>query len=114
MVTKKYYTIGIVSQIIKIHPHTLREYEREGLISPRRSEGKIRLYTDKDIEDIRFIRTLTRELGVNLAGVDIILRMRKQVEKMEENIDRIMQLIKEKIDREYKEKDSQTIEIKVE
>ncbi len=114
MVTKKYYTIGIVSQIIKIHPHTLREYEKEGLINPKRSEGKIRLYTDEDIEDIRFIRTLTRELGVNLAGVDIILRMRKQMEEMRENIDKIVQLIKQKTEKEYKEKNSQTIEIKVE
>lgn len=114
MVTKKYYTIGIVSQIIKIHPHTLREYEREGLVNPKRSEGKIRLYTDEDIEDIKFIRTLTRELGVNLAGVDIILRMRKQMEEMRENIDKIVQLIKQKTKKEYKEKNSQTIEIKVE
>jgi MerR family transcriptional regulator/heat shock protein HspR len=114
MITKKYYTIGIVSQIIKIHPHTLREYEKEGLINPKRSEGKIRLYTDEDIEDIKFIRTLTRELGVNLAGVDIILRMRKQMEEMRENIDKIVQLIKQKTEKEYKEKNSQTIEIKVE
>ncbi|MCD6132852.1 MAG: MerR family transcriptional regulator [Deltaproteobacteria bacterium] len=114
MKEKKYYTISTIARMIKIHPNTLREYEREGLISPRRSEGRIRLYTDEDIEDIRFIRTLTRELGVNLAGADIILRMRKQMKKMEENIDRIIQLIKEKIDREYEKKDSQTIEIKVE
>jgi MerR family transcriptional regulator/heat shock protein HspR len=114
MEAKKYYTIGIIARMIKIHPHTLREYEREGLISPKRSEGKIRLYTDEDIENIRFIRTLTRELGVNLAGVDIILRMRKQMKEMEENIDKITQLIKQKTEKEYKEKNSQTIEIKVE
>ncbi len=80
------YLISIVSKILDIHPQTLRQYERENLITPSRSNGRIRLYSQRDIDRIKLILRLTRELGVNLAGVDIILRLKKNVDAMEHEI----------------------------
>ena len=80
------YLISAVAEILSIHPHTLRQYEREGLIKPSRTNGKIRLYSQKDIDHIKYVLTLTRELGVNLAGVDIILQLNKKIEELEQNI----------------------------
>jgi len=80
------YLISIVSKILDIHPQTLRQYERENLITPSRSGGRIRLYSQRDIDRIKLILRLTRELGVNLAGVDIILRLKENVDAMEKEI----------------------------
>jgi len=80
------YLISIVSKILDIHPQTLRQYERENLICPSRSGGRIRLYSQRDIDKIKLILRLTRELGVNLAGVDIILRLKENVDSMESEI----------------------------
>ena len=80
------YLISAVADILNIHPQTLRQYEREGLIKPSRTNGKIRLYSQKDIDHIRYVLTLTRELGVNLAGVDIILQLKKKIEVLENDI----------------------------
>ncbi|WP_457745557.1 heat shock protein transcriptional repressor HspR [Sulfurimonas sp.] len=80
------YLISIVAKILDIHPQTLRQYERENLICPSRSDGRIRLYSQRDIDKIKLILRLTRELGVNLAGVDIILRMKESVDLMEKEI----------------------------
>ena len=80
------YLISIVAKILDIHPQTLRQYERENLICPSRSDGRIRLYSQRDIDKIKLILRLTRELGVNLAGVDIILRLKKSVDAMEKEI----------------------------
>lgn len=80
------YLISIVSKLLDIHPQTLRQYERENLISPSRSNGRIRLYSQRDIDKIKMILRLTRELGVNLAGVDIILRLKDNVDSMESEI----------------------------
>jgi len=80
------YLISIVSKILDIHPQTLRQYERENLITPSRSNGRIRLYSQRDIDRIKLILRLTRELGVNLAGVDIILRLKENVDNMEKEI----------------------------
>jgi len=80
------YLISIVSKILDIHPQTLRQYERENLICPSRSNGRIRLYSQRDIDKIKLILRLTRELGVNLAGVDIILRLKDNVDSMEKEI----------------------------
>jgi MerR family transcriptional regulator, heat shock protein HspR len=77
------YLISIVAKILEIHPQTLRQYERENLICPSRSNGRIRLYSQRDIDKIKLILRLTRELGVNLAGVDIILRLKENVDEME-------------------------------
>ncbi|MRI58928.1 MAG: MerR family transcriptional regulator [Epsilonproteobacteria bacterium] len=88
------YLISVVAKVLNIHPQTLRQYEREGLISPSRTEGKTRLYSQKDIDRIKTILRLTRDLGVNLAGVDIILRLKEQMQEMEEEIERLRSEIK--------------------
>jgi len=80
------YLISIVAKILEIHPQTLRQYERENLITPSRSDGRIRLYSQRDIDRIKMILRLTRELGVNLAGVDVALRLKEQMEEMEKEI----------------------------
>ena len=80
------YLISIVAKILNIHPQTLRQYERENLVCPSRSGGRIRLYSQRDIDRIKLILRLTRELGVNLAGVDIILRLKENVDDMETEI----------------------------
>ena len=80
------YLISAVAEILSIHPQTLRQYEREGLIKPSRTNGKIRLYSQKDIDHIKYVLTLTRDLGVNLAGVDIILQLNQKIEILENDI----------------------------
>jgi len=80
------YLISIVAKILSIHPQTLRQYERENLVTPSRSGGRIRLYSQRDIDRIKMILRLTRELGVNLAGVDIILRLKEHVEILEQDV----------------------------
>lgn len=81
--TKAGYTIGSVAELYKIHPQTLRLYERENLLRPSRSQGNTRLYTDADLERLEIILTLTREMGVNLAGIEVILNMREKMQEME-------------------------------
>jgi len=83
------YMISVVAKVLEIHPQTLRQYEREGLITPARSDGRIRLYSQRNIDEIKSILELTRELGVNIAGADIILKMRRQMMEMEEEIDEL-------------------------
>ena len=80
------YTISAVADQYGIHPQTLRLYEREGLLKPSRSEGNTRLYTDPDLERLELILSLTRDLGVNLAGVEIILNMREKMSDMQSQI----------------------------
>lgn len=80
------YMISIVAKILDIHPQTLRQYERENLIAPSRSDGRIRLYSQRDIEKIKMILRLTREVGVNLAGVDVVMRLKDKMETMEQEM----------------------------
>ena len=82
------YTISAVATQYEIHPQTLRLYEREGLLKPSRSEGNTRLYTDSDLERLELILSLTRDLGVNLAGVEIILNMREKMDAMQREFER--------------------------
>ncbi|MDE3179465.1 MAG: helix-turn-helix transcriptional regulator [Acidobacteriota bacterium] len=77
------YMISAVAEMYNLHPQTLRLYEREGLLTPSRSEGNTRLYTEEDLEQLDVILKLTRDLGVNLAGIEIILNMRKRMAEME-------------------------------
>ena len=79
------YMIGVVAMRYEIHPQTLRLYEREGLLLPSRTEGKTRLYSDEDMERLEFILSLTRDLGVNLAGVEVVLNLRDQMQKLQED-----------------------------
>jgi len=89
----KTYTISAVADQYGIHPQTLRLYEREGLLKPSRSEGNTRLYTDPDLERLELILSLTRDLGVNLAGVEIILNMREKMDAMQHEFERFFQYL---------------------
>ena len=80
--SKGAYMISAVAEMYEIHPQTLRLYEREGLLKPSRTEGNTRLYTDEDLERLEFILNLARDLGVNIAGIGIILQMRERMEEM--------------------------------
>src|SRR3954449_4080560 len=84
----KTFTISAVAEEFELHPQTLRLYEREGLLKPSRSEGNTRLYTDADLERLELILSLTRDLGVNLAGVEIILNMREKMDAMQHEFER--------------------------
>jgi MerR family transcriptional regulator/heat shock protein HspR len=81
------YQISIVAELLGIHPQTLRHYEREGLVVPSRTSGKIRVYSQKDIDDLKLVIRLTRELGVNLAGVDVVLQLKNQVRELQRELD---------------------------
>ena len=83
------YVISIAAQILDIHPQTLRYYERAGLIQPSRTPGNIRLYSQEDIERLQLIQRLIEDLGVNMAGVEVILNMRAQMRQMEEQMQRL-------------------------
>jgi MerR family transcriptional regulator, heat shock protein HspR len=83
------YMIGVVSMRYSVHPQTLRLYEREGLLTPSRTEGKTRLYSDEDLERLEFILNLTRDLGVNLAGVEVVLSLRDRLNRMQEDLERL-------------------------
>ncbi|MCP4657702.1 MAG: MerR family transcriptional regulator [bacterium] len=91
---QKFLLISAVAERFNIHPQTLRLYEREGLIRPTRSSGNTRLYDEETIKRLEIILTLTRELGVNLAGVDVILNMREQMDRMQSDMDRALDFVK--------------------
>ncbi len=93
--TKGTYTISVVADQFGIHPQTLRLYEREGLLKPSRTDGNTRLYTDSDIEQLEVILSLTRDLGVNLAGVEIILNMRTKMEEMQRQMQDFVSYVNE-------------------
>jgi MerR family transcriptional regulator, heat shock protein HspR len=80
--SKGAYMISSVAEMYEIHPQTLRLYEREGLLRPSRSDGNTRLYTDEDLQRLEFILSLAREMGVNMAGIAIVLQMRERMEEM--------------------------------
>jgi MerR family transcriptional regulator/heat shock protein HspR len=84
--SKGAYMISAVAEMYGIHPQTLRLYEREGLLKPSRTEGNTRLYTDDDLQRLEFILSLARELGVNIAGIAIILQMRERMEAMQKEM----------------------------
>lgn len=81
------YLISVVASILDIHPQTLRQYEKEGLIEPSRTQGRMRLYSQRDIDKIKLVLQLTRKMGINLAGVDVILKLKKQIDLMTQEID---------------------------
>jgi MerR family transcriptional regulator/heat shock protein HspR len=81
------YRISVVAEMLALHPQTLRIYERKGLIRPSRTTGRTRLYSAEDVEEIRLILRLSRELGVNLAGVEIILKMRRQMQTLQQELE---------------------------
>ena len=95
--------IGVVCEMFNIHPQTLRLYEREGLLHPQRVGGA-RLYSQEDLERIRMILNLTKELGVNRAGVDIILRMRRRYETLQREMEQMMDYLESDIRKEFRKR----------
>jgi len=89
------YFISAVALKYNVHPQTLRLYEREGLLIPSRSKGNTRIYTDEDLRRLEFILNLTREMGVNLAGIEIILNLKEKMEKMQEEFSKFLEELKE-------------------
>ncbi len=87
------YMISNVARTFNIHPQTLRLYERQGLLQPSRSHGNTRLYTDEDLQRLEIILSLTRDLGVNLAGVEVILNMREKMEAMQKEVKEFLEFI---------------------
>src|SRR5262249_24353049 len=94
-----YYMISAVAQKYNIHPQTLRLYEREGLLKPSRTEGNTRLYSEEDLEQLETILSLTRDLGVNLAGVEIVLNMPRKMERMQHEVNEFMEYVKRELER---------------
>src|SRR5271170_3169591 len=93
------YMISAVAEIYKLHPQTLRLYERVGLLKPSRSQGNTRLYTDGDLERLDVILTLARDMGVNLAGIEIILNMREKMVEMEKQMGEFAQVVQQELSR---------------
>jgi MerR family transcriptional regulator/heat shock protein HspR len=101
--------IGVVCEMFNIHPQTLRVYEREGLLHPKRVGGA-RLYSQEDLERIRMILNLTKELGVNRAGVDIILRMRRRFEALQIEMEEMMDYLETDIRKEFRKRIKEAFE----
>jgi MerR family transcriptional regulator/heat shock protein HspR len=92
---KPVYMIGVVADMLKVHPQTLRFYEKKGLIQPSRTEGHTRMYSAEDVEEIARLLRLTRDLGVNLAGAEIILKMRRRMLDMQKRIEDLIEYVRE-------------------
>jgi len=92
---KPLYMIGVVSDMLKRHPQTLRFYERKGLIQPSRTVGRTRMYSAEDVDEVSRVVRLTRDLGVNLAGVEIILKMRRRMVEMQKQIEELLAYVGE-------------------
>ena len=92
---KPLYMIGVAADLLKVHPQTLRFYEKKGLIQPSRTDGRTRRYSAEDVEDIARLLRLTRDLGVNLAGAEIIIKMRRRMLEMQRQIEDLLEYVRE-------------------
>ncbi|PWU25626.1 MAG: MerR family transcriptional regulator [Candidatus Rokuibacteriota bacterium] len=92
--SKPLYMIGVVADMLKLHPQTLRMYEKKGLIRPSRTVGRTRMYSADDVEEIARVTRLARDLGVNLAGIEIILKMRRRMLAMQTQIEDLMEYVR--------------------
>jgi MerR family transcriptional regulator, heat shock protein HspR len=101
------YMISAVAELYQLHPQTLRLYERVGLLKPSRSQGNTRLYTDNDLERLEVILNLTRELGVNLAGIEIILNMRDKMGEMQSQMEAFIKFVRNEMGRGFAAADEQ-------
>ncbi len=99
----RYYMISVVANSYGIHPQTLRLYEREGLLEPSRTDGNTRLYSDDDLRQLEVILNLTRDLGVNLAGVEIVLNMRRKMERMQAEMNDFVSWVKDELQSQSRE-----------
>jgi MerR family transcriptional regulator/heat shock protein HspR len=102
---KPRYMISVAAELVGMHPQTLRIYEQRGLVRPKRTSGNTRLYSEADLERLRLIQQLTTELGLNLAGVEMVLRLEDELRKMQRRMERMERQLRERmrdIEREYK------------
>ena len=102
---QRLFMISVVSEMLGIHPQTLRLYEREGFIKPKRSVGNTRLYSEEDVERLEMVLRLTRELGVNLAGVEVILSMREKMEQMQHEMESTIQQLRAELAHEMQRRE---------
>jgi MerR family transcriptional regulator, heat shock protein HspR len=93
--SKPLYMIGVVAEMLNVHPQTLRFYEKKGLLRPSRTVGRTRMYSDEDVEDLSRLLRLTRDLGVNLAGAEIILKMRRRMVEMQRQIEDLLTYVRD-------------------
>ncbi len=107
---KPLYMIGVVAAMLKLHPQTLRMYERKGLIRPSRTEGKTRMYSAADVDEIARVTRLARDLGVNLAGIEIILKMRRRMLDMQAQIEDLMNHVRSETARSHETAEKQKSE----
>jgi MerR family transcriptional regulator/heat shock protein HspR len=103
------YMISSVAELYQLHPQTLRLYERVGLLKPSRSQGNTRLYTDADLERLEVILNLTRELGVNLAGIEIILNMRDKMAEMQSEMEAFIKFVRNEVARNLTAEDERRV-----
>ena len=108
------YMISVVSELLDVHPQTLRLYEREGFIRPRRTRGNTRLYSERDVEDVRRVLHLTRDLGVNLAGVEVVLEMRRKMEKLQSEVEEKIEFLRQEMKREFERRQSRNALVRME
>ena len=96
------FVISVAARLLEMHPQTLRKYEREGLIAPSRTSGNLRLYSDRDIERLRLVQRLTNELGLNLAGVEHVLRLEDELQRMHARLQRLERQFREELQKVHK------------
>jgi len=97
------YMISVAADLVGMHPQTLRIYEQKGLVRPKRTAGNTRLYSDADLDRLRTIQRLTTELGLNLAGVELVLRMEDQLQRMQSRMERIERQMRQEIENVHKQ-----------
>ena len=97
------YMISIAAELVGMHPQTLRIYENKGLVSPRRTRGNTRFYSEADLERLRLIQRLTTELGLNLAGVEVVLRLEDELRRAHERLERLERQMREEVERVHKQ-----------
>ncbi|MEX0940623.1 MAG: MerR family transcriptional regulator [Candidatus Babeliales bacterium] len=97
---KGYFSISAVAKMFSVHQQTIRLYEKEGLIAPKRTEGNTRLFSEEDVDMLEQVIYLTHELGINLAGVEMVLKLQKQIKKLQKEINRAFENTQEQLDKE--------------
>jgi MerR family transcriptional regulator/heat shock protein HspR len=97
------YMISVAADIVGMHPQTLRIYEARGLVTPKRTPGNTRLFSEADLERLRLIQRLTTELGLNLAGVELVLRLEDELKKAQLRIERLQQQLRDEVEKVHKQ-----------
>jgi MerR family transcriptional regulator/heat shock protein HspR len=96
------YMISVAAELVGMHPQTLRIYEQKGLVRPKRTPGNTRLYSERDVERLRLIQRLTGELGLNLAGVEVVLRMQDEIDRLHRQVERLERRLRDEVERVHK------------